>query len=34
VIGDIFQPTGDNQRDIETIKIFYSGFKGKIPENF
>lgn len=34
VIGDVFQPTGDNQRDIETIKIFYSGFKGKIPENF
>jgi|TARA_B100000886_G_C20381348_1_gene474058 1-acyl-sn-glycerol-3-phosphate acyltransferase len=29
-----FEPTGDNDQDIETIKNFYKDFKPKIPNNF
>jgi len=29
-----FEPTGDNDRDIEFIKNFYKNFKPKIPSNF
>jgi len=29
-----FEPTGDNDRDIEFIKNFYKKFKPKIPSNF
>jgi 1-acyl-sn-glycerol-3-phosphate acyltransferase len=34
LIGDIFVPTDDNPKDIDAIKAYYSGFKGKIPDNF
>ena len=29
-----FEPTGDNNQDIEVIKNFYKRFKPKIPNNF
>jgi len=29
-----FEPTGDNDQDIEVIKNFYKRFKPKIPDNF
>mgnify|MGYP005643984117 FL=1 len=29
-----FEPTGDNDKDIEYIKSFYKKFKPKIPNNF
>ena len=29
-----FEPTGDNDQDIEFIKNFYKNFKPKIPSNF
>jgi 1-acyl-sn-glycerol-3-phosphate acyltransferase len=29
-----FDPTGDNDKDIEYIKSFYKKFKPKIPNNF
>ena len=29
----IFYPTGDVEKDIEEIKDFYRGVKGKYPEN-
>jgi|TARA_S200000501_G_scaffold374595_1_gene424530 1-acyl-sn-glycerol-3-phosphate acyltransferase len=29
-----FEPTGDNDQDIKTIKNFYKDFKPKIPNNF
>jgi 1-acyl-sn-glycerol-3-phosphate acyltransferase len=29
-----FEPSGDNERDINNLKLFYSGFKAKHPENF
>ena len=29
-----FEPTGDNNQDIEVIKNFYKRFKPKIPDNF
>jgi len=34
VLGKTFQPTGDNQADIEAIKDWYRQFKGKFPEQF
>ncbi|MCB9335971.1 MAG: 1-acyl-sn-glycerol-3-phosphate acyltransferase [Flavobacteriales bacterium] len=32
-IGPVFYPTGDVDKDIETIKSFYKDKKGKFPEN-
>jgi 1-acyl-sn-glycerol-3-phosphate acyltransferase len=29
-----FEPSGDNEQDINNLKLFYSGFKAKHPENF
>ena len=29
-----FEPTGDNDKDIDYIKSFYKKFKPKIPNNF
>ena len=31
-IGPVFHPTGDIDRDMETIKAFYAPFKGKNPD--
>ena len=31
-IGPVFHPTGDIERDMETIKAFYAPFKGKNPD--
>jgi 1-acyl-sn-glycerol-3-phosphate acyltransferase len=31
-IGPVFEPTGDVNKDIETIKAFYKDKKGKYPE--
>ncbi|PCH69179.1 MAG: glycerol acyltransferase [Bacteroidetes bacterium] len=31
-IGKIFHPTGDYEKDIEEIKLFYRDVKGKYPE--
>lgn len=31
--GPVFTPTGDVDKDIETIKEFYRGISGKVPEN-
>jgi 1-acyl-sn-glycerol-3-phosphate acyltransferase len=30
-LGPVFHPTGDIERDMETIKAFYAPFKGKNP---
>ena len=32
VLGDVFEPTGDNQADIAAIIEYYGQFKGKHPE--
>lgn len=29
-----FEPSGDNDQDINNLKLFYSGFKPKHPKNF
>jgi hypothetical protein len=29
-----FEPSGDNEKDINNLKLFYSQFKAKHPENF
>ena len=29
-----FEPSGDNDQDINNLKLFYSGFKPKNPKNF
>jgi 1-acyl-sn-glycerol-3-phosphate acyltransferase len=34
VLGDMYEPTGDNQADIKNIKQWYSQYKGKFPEQF
>lgn len=34
VLGDLYQPTGDNQADIENIKQWYTQFQGKFPDQF
>jgi 1-acyl-sn-glycerol-3-phosphate acyltransferase len=34
VLGDLYQPTGDNQADIHNIKQWYTQFKGKFPDQF
>ena len=34
VLGDLYQPTGDNQADIANIKQWYTQFKGKFPDQF
>ena len=31
-LGPVFHPTGDIERDMETIKSFYAPFKGKNPD--
>ncbi|MBL4668960.1 MAG: acyltransferase, partial [Flavobacteriales bacterium] len=31
--GPVFHTTDDVEKDIESIKIFYRGIKGKYPEN-
>jgi len=31
-LGPVFHPTGDIERDMETIKAFYAPFKGKNPD--
>ena len=30
----MFYPTGDINKDMREIKLYYKDFKGKIPENF
>jgi hypothetical protein len=32
--GKMFYPTGDIDKDMREIKLYYKDFKGKIPENF
>jgi len=34
VLGDVFEPTGDNQADIAAIIEYYGQFKGKHPDQF
>jgi len=34
VLGGIFEPTGDNYADIETIKQWYRQYQGKFPDQF
>ena len=34
VLGDLYEPTGDNQADIENIKQWYTQFQGKFPDQF
>ena len=34
LLGKTFEPTGDNQADIESIKEWYKQFKGKFPDQF
>lgn len=34
MIETTFNPTGDTDRDMRSIKDFYKGFSGKYPENF
>lgn len=33
-VGEIFQPTGDYERDMEYIMNFYKGFTARHPERF
>ncbi len=33
-LGPVFVPTGDIEADMESIKTFYSRFKGKNPDQF
>jgi 1-acyl-sn-glycerol-3-phosphate acyltransferase len=33
-LGPVFTPTGDVERDMESIKAFYAPFKGKNPRQF
>jgi len=34
VLGDMYEPTGDNQTDIKNIKQWYTQYKGKFPDQF
>ena len=34
VLGDLYEPTGDNQADIKNIKQWYTQFQGKFPDQF
>jgi 1-acyl-sn-glycerol-3-phosphate acyltransferase len=34
LLGDLYQPTGDNKADIANIKQWYTQFKGKYPDQF
>jgi len=34
VLGDVYDPTGDNHADIENIKNWYAPYKGKFPDQF
>ena len=34
VIGEIFIPTGDTERDLKLIKEFYRPYEGKYPDKF
>ena len=33
-IGKEIRPTGDIDKDMREIKLFFKDFKGKYPENF
>jgi 1-acyl-sn-glycerol-3-phosphate acyltransferase len=33
-LGPVFQPTGNIEADMQTIKAFYAPFKGKNPDQF
>jgi hypothetical protein len=33
-LGPVFQPSGDIERDMATIKAFYAPFRGKHPQRF
>ena len=33
-LGPLMTPTGDLERDLETLRAFYGNMKGKHPENF
>jgi 1-acyl-sn-glycerol-3-phosphate acyltransferase len=34
VLGDVFEPTGDNEADIAAIIEYYSQFAGRHPDQF
>ena len=34
VFGEIFKPTGDNEKDINSLKLYFKKYKGKHPERF
>ena len=34
VLGDVFEPTGDNEADIAAIIEYYRQFKGRYPDQF
>ncbi len=34
VLRELFEPTGDQDEDMATIRGWYAGMTGKIPENF
>lgn len=34
VLGDMFEPTGDNEADIAAIIKYYGQFKGRYPDQF
>jgi 1-acyl-sn-glycerol-3-phosphate acyltransferase len=34
IIGDVFEPSGDNHADLETIKDWYKQYEGKFPDQF
>ena len=34
VFGEIFIPTGDNEKDINSLKLYFEKYKGKHPERY
>ena len=34
VLGDMFEPTGDNEADVAAIIEYYGQFKGRYPDQF
>ena len=34
ILGPVFYPTGDYEKDFKTIEAFYTGIRAKFPENF
>ena len=34
VFGEIFKPTGDNEKDINSLQLYFKKYKGKQPERF